>query len=122
MNSLLGPSLSQVFDSDLYPGVMSTLTNSKVSMAHLQDVNVLSNEVMNVKSYVIKNLIIVSNIMNDGFEFDDSRIMKRLSSSWPDSYMLVPPKLGANSLCIFNDWKVRNNHELFESILMTSKD
>ena len=119
MNSLLGPSLSQVFDSDLYPSVISNLTNTKVGIAQLQDVNVLSNEVMNVESYVIKNLIIVSNIMNDGFELDDSRIMKSLSSSWPDSYMLVPPELDANTLCMFNDWKVRNNHELLESILMT---
>ena len=117
MNSLLGPTLSQVFDSDLYPDVMSNLTNSKVGIAHLQDVNVFSNEIMGVKSYVIKNLIIVSNIMNDRFVLDDSRIMKQLSSSWPDSYMLVPPELDANILCMFNDWKVRNNHELFESIL-----
>lgn len=119
MNSLLGPSLSQVFDSDLYPSVISNMTNSKVGIAHLQGVDVLSNEIMGVESYVIKNLIIVSNIMNDGFELDDSRIMKRLSSSWPDSYMFVPPEVDANILCMFNDWKVRNNHELFESILLT---
>jgi len=117
MNSLLGPSLSQVFDSDLYPSVISNMTNSKVGIAKLQDVNVLSNEVMEVESYVIKNLIIVSNIMIDGFELDDSRIMKRLSSSWPDSYMFVPPEVDANILCMFNDWKVQNNHELFEPIL-----
>ena len=120
MNSFLGPSLSQVFDSDLYPSVISNMTNSKVGIAHLQDVNVLSNEIMGVESYVIKNLIIVSSIINDGFELDDSRIMKRLSSSWPDNYMLVPREIDANTLCMFNDWKVRNNHELFESILMTS--
>ena len=78
MNSILGPTLSQVFDSDLYLDVMSNMTNSKVGIAHLKDVSVLSNEVMGVESYVLKNLIIVSNIMNDGFELDDSRIMKRL--------------------------------------------
>jgi len=117
MNSIFGPKLSQVFDSDLYAGVISNLTNSKVGIANLKDVNVFSNEVMGVESYVINNLIIVSNIMNDGFELDDSRIMKRLSSSWPDNYMFVPPELDANTLCMFNDWKVRNNRELIEPIL-----
>ena len=117
MNRIFGPKLSQVFDSDLYAGVISNLTNSKVGIANLKDVNVFSNEVMGVESYVINNLIIVSNIMNDGFELDDSRIMKRLSSSWPDNYMFVPPELDANTLCLFNDWKVRNDRELIEPIL-----
>mmetsp|Transcript_27274 Transcript_27274/g.47280 ORF Transcript_27274/g.47280 Transcript_27274/m.47280 type:complete len:353 (+) Transcript_27274:211-1269(+) len=115
MNSLLGPSLSQVFPSELYPNVIANLTNPKVGMAHLRGINVLPNQ-MGVEPYVIKNLVIFSNGKNDNFILEE-RIMSELSPSWPDRYLFSPPQLDANALCMFNDWKVRSHREDLDPIL-----
>ena len=116
MNSLLGPSLSQMFPSELYPNVIANLTNPKNAKAHLEGVNVIPNQ-MGVEPYVVKSLIIFSNLMNDGFILDDRRILSRLSTNWPDRYAFSPPELDANALCMFNDWKVRSNREALDPIL-----
>lgn len=116
MNSLLGPSLSRVFPSGLYADTIANLTNPKIGMAHLREVNVLSNQIMGVEPHVIKNLVIFSNAKNDNFILEDPRIMSQLSSSWPDRHLFSPPQLDANVLCIFNDWKVRNYRKVLDLV------
>ena len=117
MNSLLGPTLSQVFPSELYPNV----TNPSIGMAHLTGINTMPNEMMGVKSYVVKSLVIFSNARNDNFILDDSRILRRLSStSWPDHYTFAPLLRDANALYMFNDWKVRSRQGDLDPILPSS--
>lgn len=117
MNGLLGPSMSQVFPSVLYPEVIANLTNPKVGMAHLRGIHVLPNRIMGVEPYIIGSFIVFSNAKNDNFILEDEMTRSQLSPSWPDRYLFTPPRLDANVLCMFSDWKVRNYHEELDPIL-----
>mmetsp|Transcript_11524 Transcript_11524/g.24618 ORF Transcript_11524/g.24618 Transcript_11524/m.24618 type:complete len:308 (+) Transcript_11524:2904-3827(+) len=117
MNGLLGPSLSQVFPSVLYPEVIANLTNPKVGIAHLRGIHVLPNRIMGVEPYIIGSFVVFSNAKNDNFVLEDEMTSSQLSPSWPDRYMFAPPRLDANVLCMFSDWKVRNYREELDPIL-----
>jgi hypothetical protein len=118
MNSLKGPSLSQIFPSHIFPDVIANLTDQVNGVALLKDIQILPNT-MGVEPYTVNSIVIFSNGFNTGFTFeDDARIMNGLSSDWPDRYSFSLPKLDANAMCSFNDWKVRHHYELLDPLLL----
>lgn len=119
MNSLKGASLSQVFPSELYPGVIADLNDPKAGIAILRDVRILPNQ-MGVEPYTLETLVIFTNGRYEQFALDDAQIIQRTSPRWPNNFRHGLPMLDANLLCMLNDWKVRNHRrEIFDSILGT---
>lgn len=116
LNSLKGPALSQIFPTHLYPEVFANLTDRNNGVALLNDIKILPNK-LGVQPYIVKSIVIFSNVYNIDFSFDDERITNNLSSDWPDSYSFFPPKLDANLLCSFSDWKVRRYRALLDPLL-----
>lgn len=116
LNSLKGPELSQIFPTHLYPEVFANLTDRNNGVALLSDIKILPNK-LGVQPYIVKSIVIFSNGYNVDFSFDDERIMNNLSSDWPDRYSFFPPKLDANLLCSFSDWKVRRYRAFLDPLL-----
>ena len=116
MNSLLGPSVSQVFPLSLYHEVIANLTDPNNGVVHLRNMSVIPNQ-MGVEPYMIKTLVIFSNAQNNNFILDDARIARSLSPSWPDNYIFSPPHLDSNLLCMLQDWKVRRHSEVFDTLV-----
>lgn len=106
MNSLKGPLLSQVFPSSLYPAVIQNLTDPRVGFAHLENLDIIHNQ-MGVEPYRLSSLIIFSNGKMNKFRFTDKRIQSSLSRRWPDNFFYGLPSLDANVLCSFSAFKVR---------------
>lgn len=106
MNSLKGPLLSQVFPSHLYPSVIRNLTDTKIGVAHLTDIDIVQNR-MGVDPYTLSSLVLFSNGKMSDFQFNDKRILQELSPQWPDQFSYGLPTLDANALCAFNDYKVK---------------
>lgn len=106
-NSLKGPALSQVFPSGLYPDVIRNLTDPNIGVARLENINVVQNQ-LGVEPYKVLSLTIVSNGKMNRFQFEDERIRHSISSRWPDHYPYGLSVLGANALCAYSDYKVKN--------------
>ena len=109
MNSLEGPLLGQVFPSDLFDDVIANLTNQSKLFAELHNVPVLSNSYFGIdEPYILEYLLIVANQRSEVFldEFADSSIRARLDPRWPNRFEVAMPTLDANTLCVFNGWKV----------------
>jgi len=120
MNSLEGSVLGQVFDEELFPAVIANLTDGNVLRARLSNVKVRDNSFLNVKRYVVKELIIFSNEYSDEFvdSFQDASIKANLDKEWPNSFPVSMPVLDANMLCMFNDWKVQKYKEELEAVIV----
>merc|ERR1712050_181911 len=67
INSLSGPQLTQVFDSSLYEGVMTNLTNPDRLLAQLKNVHVARNDYLGVAEYTVEHLMILSNAKSESF-------------------------------------------------------
>jgi hypothetical protein len=116
MNSLKGSSLSQVFPSSVYSDVIKNLTDSRIGMAHLVNVEVVQNH-MGVEPYELSSLVIFSNGRHDEFRFEDKQIQRQLSNNWPDKFPYGLPTLDANSLCAFSHFKVKHHSDVLDKIL-----
>ena len=119
MNSLKGPILSQVFSSELYPDVIANLTDPRIGIARLNDIRILPNQ-MGVDPYLLSSLVLFSNGENEKFGIHHD--LSKLSNRWPDQFSFDVPILDANFLCIYNDWKVKQNKFMFDNILLMARN
>ncbi len=108
MNSVSGPDNNAVFPSDLWPSVISNLTDSSIQRARLTDVQVSTNSFLGVSSYTLSELIIIANERDEDFLnlFQDDRIQAEIDDRWPNDFPVSMPTLDANILCQFADYKV----------------
>ena len=113
MNSLPGPELMQVFDSELFPGVLANLTNGSRLLARLENVHVRANSYLGVASYVIEDLLIMSNARSQEFldSFHDSKVAASVAADWPDRMPTGFGTLESNLLCEFERWKLLIRHK-----------
>jgi hypothetical protein len=107
MNSLEGYELGQVFDSQLWPGVIANMTDGSILRARLSNVEVKANAFLGVEAYTLKELVIFSNEYSDAFldTFTDTQIKENLDAMWPNQFPVSVPVLDANTMCMFASWK-----------------
>ena len=116
------PNYNKVFPSDLYNEVSTNLTNSSTGVAILRDVPVLANDFFGVEAYTLDELIIIisnpvsQEVFMNQFE-DKERISAALDSRFPTYFQVSLPDLDANVLCLYEQWKVRENLAVLEDIL-----
>jgi hypothetical protein len=111
MNSISGPELNQVFETSLWDGVLSNLTNASRLMVSLQNVKVLENSYLGITSYTVDQLMILSNARSDEFvnSFKDHKIKKHLSKKWPDRLPVSMDSFHANMMCHYQWWKLEQH-------------
>lgn len=107
MNSVEGPTLEQVFETELYDVMMANLTTSS-TRAHFENVSVLENTYLGVEAYTLRHLYILSNQYTDAFvdTFEDAEIASHLTDQWPNGFSVGMDTFSANMLCLYNQWKV----------------
>eukprot|EP00747_Dinoflagellata_sp_TGD_P199099 gnl/TRDRNA2_/TRDRNA2_72258_c0_seq1.p1 gnl/TRDRNA2_/TRDRNA2_72258_c0~~gnl/TRDRNA2_/TRDRNA2_72258_c0_seq1.p1 ORF type:complete len:452 (+),score=78.66 gnl/TRDRNA2_/TRDRNA2_72258_c0_seq1:24-1358(+) len=111
MNSLAGPTLTQVFPTHFYEGVLQNLTDPRGLLVHLKKVPVLRNSYLEVEPFILEDLIIVSNHPVGAFlsSFSDPRVRGNLDPAWPDRFPVSMDVFNANMLCEFNRWKLQRH-------------
>jgi len=108
-NSLEGPPLGKVFNSEKFDQIIANLTNPSILRAHAVGLEVLENAYFGVEAYTLKNLYIFSNQYSKEFvdSFVDKKIGDALSKDFPNKFSVGMPTLDANVLCMFNQWKLQ---------------
>jgi hypothetical protein len=122
MNSLAGPELTQVFDAALWPSVYANLTDGSVLRARLTGVAVRPNAYLGVESFVVDELIILSNENSEAFlsSFVDPAVRAHLSPEWPNRFPIGMSAFDANLLCEFERWKLARYRDEISSLLTSA--
>mmetsp|Transcript_30723 Transcript_30723/g.67283 ORF Transcript_30723/g.67283 Transcript_30723/m.67283 type:complete len:224 (-) Transcript_30723:284-955(-) len=112
-----GPTLAQVFPSELWPAVLSNLTGAERPFAYLRNVPVLQNDFLGVESYRLESLLLITMQRSEAFlaEFDrvDPQLRQRLHAGWPQQLpVLGLSALDTNALCVYAGWSVVQHQEL----------
>lgn len=116
---LHGPVLGKVFaNGDVYDEVYANLTDPSIMMARLQNVEVQKNPYLGVEAYTLKELMILSNEFSKEFteSFIDKSIPAHLSANFPTNYGMTMTDLEANTMCMFEDWKVQRHLQAIREV------
>ena len=113
-----GPTLSQVFPSDLYEDTIAKLKDPTVLHVRHRNVLVMPNAFFGVEPYVMDDLLIISNQYAEAFVSGFSApVKKAIDKDWPNKYAVGMTTFDANLLCMFQWWKIDQMASTIRAVL-----